>query len=93
MHRFQSPDPRRHHEQVLRRRTVEELTGLSKSQIYALIAKGQFPPQVQLSARSVGWLQSSIEAWITSRQQVKLIRPGPTQPGALAIPRSSAQGP
>lgn len=40
---------------------------ISRSQLYALIAKGEFPRQVRLSTRSVGWTSDSIEAWIADR--------------------------
>ena len=53
---------------ILRLKEVIEITGLSRSTIYAEIAKDNFPRQVQLTgARSVGWLESSIEHWIESR--------------------------
>jgi len=46
------------------------MTGLSRSTIYAEIAKGEFPKQVQLTGnRSVGWHESVIIQWIESRQQ------------------------
>lgn len=53
---------------ILRINMVIERTGLSRSTIYAEIAKGRFPKQVQLTgARSVGWLESAINKWINSR--------------------------
>lgn len=45
------------------------MTGLSRSTIYAEIAKGNFPSQVQLTgSRSVGWLESKVIQWVESRQ-------------------------
>ncbi|MCB1664022.1 MAG: AlpA family phage regulatory protein, partial [Pseudomonadales bacterium] len=45
--------------------------GLSRSTIYAEIAKGKFPKQVKLTgARSVGWPESVIVQWVESRRQV-----------------------
>jgi prophage regulatory protein len=52
---------------MYRRQEVEEITGLSRSTIYARIKAGAFPKPVPLGARSVGWLQSDIEAWIEER--------------------------
>ena len=47
------------------------MTGLSRSTIYAEMAKGNFPKQIQLTgARSVGWYESAVAQWIESRQQV-----------------------
>lgn len=43
---------------------VVEVTGLSKATIYRHIKEGQFPKQVQLSARAVGFKSSDIYAWL-----------------------------
>ncbi|MCP4596138.1 AlpA family transcriptional regulator [Neptuniibacter sp.] len=42
-------------------------TGLSKSHLYALAQKGEFPKQVKLSARSSAWVESEVAEWIESR--------------------------
>ena len=52
---------------ILRLRTVLERTGLSRSTIYALMRTGEFPRQIALAPRSVGWLESDVEAWISAR--------------------------
>ena len=52
---------------VIRRPVVEHLTGLSRSSIYAMIANGEFPAQIKIGIRAVGWRQSEIEAWIENR--------------------------
>jgi prophage regulatory protein len=55
---------------ILRLNEVKNVTGLSRSTIYAEIAKGNFPRQVQLTGtRSVGWQSSAIQSWIESRKQ------------------------
>ncbi|MFK7825132.1 MAG: helix-turn-helix transcriptional regulator [Oligoflexales bacterium] len=48
----------------LRLPEVRSRTGLGRSTIYQLIEKGEFPKQIQLSWRSVGWLEHEIEEWI-----------------------------
>lgn len=54
---------------ILRLKEVQRMTGLSRSTIYAEIAKGKFPKQVKLTgARSVGWHESAVIQWIESRQ-------------------------
>lgn len=54
---------------ILRLRDVINVTGLSRSTIYAEIAKSSFPRQVQLTGtRSVGWHESDIAQWIETRQ-------------------------
>ena len=56
---------------ILRLKEVQQMTGLSRSTIYAEIAKGKFPKQVKLTgARSVGWPESVIVQWVESRRQV-----------------------
>ena len=46
---------------------VISMVGLSRSTIYALMAANKFPKSISLGARSVGWLESDIHAWIDSR--------------------------
>lgn len=46
-------------------------TGLSKSTLYKMIKAGTFPAPKQLGARSVGWLESDVQAWIDSRASTK----------------------
>ena len=55
------------HEQLLRIGAVREAVGLSRSQIFRLERNQNFPARVQLSANSVAWKRSEIEAWIESR--------------------------
>jgi prophage regulatory protein len=55
------------HLSILRRKQVEVITGLSRSTIYAKIQKGEFPKQVQLSERSVGWIEQEIQDWLKER--------------------------
>ena len=54
---------------LLRLPAVQAQTGLSRSTIYLRIAAGEFPKQVSLGARAVGWLESEIDSWIESRIQ------------------------
>ncbi len=49
-------------------------TGLGRSSVYALIAKGQFPAPIKLSARSVGFIASEIDDWIALRSAQRLSR-------------------
>lgn len=53
---------------ILRLKEVQRMTGLSRSTIYAEIAKENFPKQVKLTGtRSVGWYESVVVEWIESR--------------------------
>jgi prophage regulatory protein len=53
---------------ILRRRQVEELTGLARSTLYDQIKKGLFPSPVRIGSRAVGWRYREIKAWIDSRE-------------------------
>ena len=52
---------------ILRRKQVEGITGLSRSSIYAMIDDGTFPKQINLSERSVGWLEHEVQEWLENR--------------------------
>lgn len=54
-------------ERFLRLSEVMARTGLSRSAIYLNISEGNFPQNVNLSVRSVAWLESEIDAWIQTR--------------------------
>lgn len=53
---------------LLRRPAVEELTGLSRATIYAMMASGDFPRPLRIGAQAVAWRASDIAAWIESRE-------------------------
>ena len=53
--------------QILRIKQVIDLTGLSRSTIYQLMAKGLFPRPVQMALRTSGWLLSEINDYICDR--------------------------
>lgn len=61
---------------ILRRKQVEARTGLSRSTIYARFKPNPkrpgdfdptFPKPVQLGAKSVGWVESEVEAWLSAQ--------------------------
>jgi prophage regulatory protein len=51
----------------LRRREVERITSLPRSTIYERMAAGAFPRPVRIGQKTVGWLESEIQAWIAQR--------------------------
>lgn len=51
---------------ILRRRQVEERTGLSRSTIYRRMQAGTFPPAIPLGGRLVGWRAGDIEQFLES---------------------------
>lgn len=56
---------------ILRRRQVEELTGLARSTLYEFIKTGSFPAPVRIGKRAVGWRYREIESWLESRIAAK----------------------
>ena len=52
---------------LIKLKEVIEKTSLGRSTIYEFIAKGTFPKQVSLGAKSVAWLESEIDDWIMER--------------------------
>jgi prophage regulatory protein len=54
-------------EKHLRRRAVEEITGLSRSTIYDLMARGLFPRPVKLTEKAVAWPESAVRIWLEER--------------------------
>jgi len=54
-------------QRLLRLPEVKQLTGLSKSSIYARISEDSFPRQIPLGSRTVVWLESDIQNWIAEQ--------------------------
>lgn len=62
-------------QKILRRKNVQLFTGLSRSQIYNLMAQGQFPRPIPLGGRAVGWLENEILAWQEARISERVTEP------------------
>lgn len=54
---------------IIRLPEVMHKTGLSRSSIYKMIEDKQFPRQIRLGARSVGWVNSEVDDWLLQRIQ------------------------
>jgi prophage regulatory protein len=52
---------------ILRRRTVEKVSGYSRSSLYRRIGDGTWPPPVSIGPRSVGWPSDEVHAVIAAR--------------------------
>ena len=53
---------------ILRLNSVIEVTGLSRSSIYLMVQRGEFPKNIRLNNyRAVGWLEKDIQEWIATR--------------------------
>ena len=42
-------------------------TGLSRSTVYEMMARHQFPAQISLGGKTVAWLESEVENWMAER--------------------------
>ncbi|MBD2810632.1 AlpA family transcriptional regulator [Xenorhabdus sp. Vera] len=54
-------------ENLIRLPEVQRRTGYGKAWIYKLIVDGKFPKQVKIGTRSVAFLESEIDGWISQR--------------------------
>jgi prophage regulatory protein len=52
---------------LLRLSGVKSRTGLGRSHIYALAARGEFPKPVKLGDRASAWVESEVTEWVRSR--------------------------
>ena len=59
------------HNKLLRRRQVEEITGIGRSSIYRLMKSGEFPQRVKVGRNAVRWRESDITAWVESRPEAR----------------------
>ncbi|CAG0957609.1 hypothetical protein ANAEL_00433 [Anaerolineales bacterium] len=60
--------------QMMRMKDVTQMTSLSRSSIYQKITRNQFPKQVKLGARAVGWIRDEVIDWLN--HQIKISRLG-----------------
>ena len=54
---------------------VLHLTGLSRSTVYRMEGRGDFPKRRQLGIGSVGWDFGEVLAWIESRRGASMAEP------------------
>lgn len=52
---------------ILRLPEVLNRVGVKRATLYDWISDGNFPKQVRLGARSVGWDEKSVETWLKDR--------------------------
>lgn len=52
--------------QLYRRPEVETLTGLSRTSIYRLMERGEFPRPVRITAKAVAWREADLSQWLDS---------------------------
>ncbi len=54
-------------DKIIRVKEVLDLTGLSRTTLWRLEKKGQFPTRLPLTAGSVGWRLREVQAWIEKK--------------------------
>ena len=54
---------------LIRASKAQKALGLPKSSFYSQVSEGLLPPPIRLGKRSVGWLESEINAIIRARIQ------------------------
>jgi prophage regulatory protein len=47
---------------------VRDRTGLSRSTIWRLERRGDFPKHRRISLNAVGWLEAEVDEWVLSRE-------------------------
>ena len=52
---------------LIRLPQIIEITGMKKASIYLWMSENRFPKPIRIGARSVGWVESEISAWIRAR--------------------------
>ena len=50
---------------------VLHLCAVSRSALYDMVSRGEFPRPVRIGSRSVGWRSREIREWIDSRPQAE----------------------
>lgn len=57
---------------ILRMKQLIERTQLSRATVYVLMASDPtFPRKIKLTARTVGWLETEVDAWIALRANAR----------------------
>ncbi len=51
----------------IRINTVKAKTGLSRTSIYTLMKRGEFPASISLGPRCVAWLETAVNSWMDDR--------------------------
>ena len=58
------------HHRLVKIDAVLEVCAISRSSLYEMISRGEFPAPVRVGVRAVAWRQAEVLEWIESRPQV-----------------------
>lgn len=56
---------------LLRLAEVMQLTGLRRTTLYSLQARGEFPLRVVISANTVAWVEAEVQQWLAQRSSAR----------------------
>ena len=54
-------------ENLLRLSEILKRTGLSRSTLYSMISKNEFPSPLKIGARASAWVESEVNRWIDEK--------------------------
>ncbi len=66
-HKIQPIIPEKTPDRIIRAKEVQNMTRLSRTTLWRLESKGEFPYRVSLGGNSVGWKLSEIKQWVDER--------------------------
>ncbi len=55
-------------DRIIRAQEVQNTTGLSRTTLWRMENKGEFPRRVSLGGNAVGWKLSEVQKWISEKQ-------------------------
>lgn len=61
-------------ERIIRITEIQEILGVSSSQLWRMEKEDRLPARVKISKRAVGWRKSDIEEWIANRPDAEIAR-------------------
>jgi prophage regulatory protein len=71
---------------VLRLPQVIQRCGFSRSAIYKLVARNEFPRPINIGVRAVAWPEDEIEQWLTDRISASRSESELSKPGKAFVP-------
>ena len=55
------------------------LVGVSRSTLYAMVQRGEFPPPVRIGVRAVAWRAHEVYSWVETRPSARAPMQGGTK--------------
>lgn len=56
---------------IYRAQQITDATGFTRTWIYKLMARGEFPQARKIGARAVGWDSAEVDAWIAGKMEAR----------------------